>query len=167
MYKNRISRTTTISTTGRHPQIFIRRSEIHFDERVTFVEIILATLAALARAAISALKISQGRAKNSITLRTQSTLRIIFSVFSLVKNSLGRANFTISAVSAISALKIFSGTREKLFNAENAKYAENDFLSVLCGEKFSGTRLFYNLCGLGDLCVENFFWDARDARFVS
>ena len=40
MYKNRISRTTP----NRHPQFFIRRSEIAFDERVAYVESVCATL---------------------------------------------------------------------------------------------------------------------------
>ena len=45
--------------------------------------------------AISALKISLGRAENISTLRTQSTQRILSSVFSVpsvVKNSLGRGS---------------------------------------------------------------------------
>ena len=40
MYKNRISRPNV----DLHPQFFIRRSEIAFDERVAFVESVCATL---------------------------------------------------------------------------------------------------------------------------
>ena len=48
MFKNRISRTTTTTTTPgtnrRHPQFFIRRSEIAFDHRVAYIESVCATL---------------------------------------------------------------------------------------------------------------------------
>ncbi len=40
MYKNRICRTAV----NRHPQFFIRRSEIAFDERAAYVESVCATL---------------------------------------------------------------------------------------------------------------------------
>ena len=40
MYKNQISRTTP----NRHPQFFIRRSEIAFDPRIEYIESVCATL---------------------------------------------------------------------------------------------------------------------------
>ena len=48
MYKNRISRTNTTTTSPRtnrrHPKFFIRRSDIAFDERVAYVESVCASL---------------------------------------------------------------------------------------------------------------------------
>ena len=45
MFKNRISRTTSNTTTGRHPQFFIRRSEIAYEvDKRLYVESVLAVL---------------------------------------------------------------------------------------------------------------------------
>ena len=44
MFKNSISRTTPKRTPNSHPQFFIRRSEIAFDERVAYIESVCATL---------------------------------------------------------------------------------------------------------------------------
>ena len=40
MYTNRINRSTTAPTISSHPQLFIRRSEITFDERARYVEFV-------------------------------------------------------------------------------------------------------------------------------
>jgi len=44
MYQNSIRRTSTNIRPNSHPQFFIRRSEIAFDERVAFIESVCATL---------------------------------------------------------------------------------------------------------------------------
>ena len=92
MYKNRISRPTSNTTTGRHPQFFIRRSDIAYEvDKRRYVE------------SAFIVKIFQGRTSEPGAVVTGF----------LNRNSLGRtfSKFLETLLLCDFALKKISGTR--------------------------------------------------------